>query len=62
MKESQFAHHYRTQAFKTYAFQEGRARRPLVRLLTSIPGYTYLRVGPPVVIRDGRRFIVKGAN
>lgn len=62
MRETRFAHHYRSQAFKTYAFQEGRARRPLVRLLTNIPGYTYLRIGPVVVIRDGRRLIVKGAN
>lgn len=62
MRETRFAHHYRTQAFKTYAFQEGRARRPFVRLLTSIPGYWYLRVGPVVVIRDGWRLIVKGAS
>lgn len=62
MRESRFAHHYRSQAFKTYAFQEGRARRPFVRLLTSIPGYTYLRIGPVAVIRDGLRLIVKRSD
>jgi hypothetical protein len=61
MRETRFAHHYRSQAFKTYAFQEGRARRPFVRFLT-IPGYTYFRVGPVVIIRDGWRLAVKGAN
>ncbi|HEV8573535.1 MAG TPA: hypothetical protein VGR43_02400 [Dehalococcoidia bacterium] len=60
MRESRFAHHYRSQAFRTYAFQEARARRPFVRLL-AIPGYTYLRIGTVVFIRDGWRLILKGA-
>lgn len=61
MRETRFSRHFRSQAFKTYAFQEGRARRPFARFLKT-PGFTYLRVGPVIVIRDGWRLVVRTAN
>lgn len=59
MRESNFARHYKAQALKVYVFQEGRARRPFVRLLTTFDGLTYLRIGPIAFIRDGWRLTVK---
>jgi hypothetical protein len=59
---SEFTRRYRTQALRTYAYREGLARRPWFRLMTSIKGYTYLRVGPVVVIRDGWRVSLRRAT
>ena len=55
MKETGFARHYRSQAFRTYRFREGFARRPFVRVARSIPGFFYLCIGPIAIWRDGRR-------
>jgi hypothetical protein len=58
---SQFTRRFQSQALRIYEFREGAARRPFVRLM-QMRGYTYLRIGPVVLIREGWRLIVRGAR
>lgn len=36
------------------------ARTPFIRVLTSIPHFTYIGIGPVAFWRDGRRFGIGG--
>lgn len=55
MRQSEFAHRFRSQALRTYIWREGRARRPFIRVMRHINGFFWIGIGPLSAWVDGRR-------
>lgn len=50
---------YSSTGFRLWRHKD-EARRPFIKILRSIPGFTYVGVGPFAFWRDGRRFGIGG--